>query len=35
MLAAHARAEGATLVTHDSDLLGGIIPGLVVEDWYR
>jgi predicted nucleic acid-binding protein len=34
MIAAQAIAAGATLVTHDDDLLGHSIPGLTVEDWY-
>ena len=34
MIAAQAIAAGATLVTHDNDLLEARIPGLTVEDWY-
>jgi tRNA(fMet)-specific endonuclease VapC len=34
MIAAQAVAAGATLVSHDDDLLAHPIPGLSVEDWY-
>jgi tRNA(fMet)-specific endonuclease VapC len=34
MIAAQAVAAGATLVSHDEDLLAHPIPGLKVEDWY-
>jgi predicted nucleic acid-binding protein len=34
MIAAQAVAAGATLVSHDADLLGHPIPELTVEDWY-
>jgi tRNA(fMet)-specific endonuclease VapC len=34
MIAAQAVAAGATLVTHDDDLLGHPIPDLDIEDWY-
>jgi tRNA(fMet)-specific endonuclease VapC len=34
MIAAQAVAAGATLVSHDDDLLKHPIPGLAVEDWY-
>ena len=34
MIAAQAVAAGATLVSHDDDLLRHTIPGLTTEDWY-
>ena len=34
MIAAQAVATGATLVSHDDDLLRHPIPGVTVEDWY-
>jgi tRNA(fMet)-specific endonuclease VapC len=34
MIAAQSTAVGATLVTHDDDLLAHPVPGLDVEDWY-